>query len=59
VKRGDRFHNSPKWTAPQAQHMPSAAGFETVSLDEGRQILAVAEKVAAQKRAGVDRAPRA
>jgi hypothetical protein len=36
---GDRFHNSPKWTVPQAQHMPSAAGFETVSLDVGYFVL--------------------
>jgi SAM-dependent methyltransferase len=56
---GDRFHNSPRWTVPQAQHMLRAAGIETVSLDEGRQILAVAKKVAAPKRARVDCAPRA
>jgi ubiquinone/menaquinone biosynthesis C-methylase UbiE len=41
---GDRFHHSPRWTVARAQSMLNAMGFETISLEEGRQILVVAEK---------------
>jgi hypothetical protein len=40
----DRYHPSPRWTLAQAQTMLAATGFETVALEEGRQILAIAEK---------------
>ncbi len=43
---GDRFGNIPRWTMLQAQQMTSASGFKVISLDEGGQILVVAEKVA-------------
>ena len=43
---GDRFGNRPRWTRLQAQQMVSATGFKVVSLEEGRQILVVAEKAA-------------
>jgi len=43
---GDRFGNRPRWTRLQAQQMASATGFKVVSLEEGRQILVVAEKAA-------------
>lgn len=41
---GDRFHPSPRWTVSQTQEMLKAMGFEIMSLEEGRQILVVAEK---------------
>jgi ubiquinone/menaquinone biosynthesis C-methylase UbiE len=41
---GDRLHHVPRWTVPQTQAMLNAIGFEIISLEEGRQILAVAEK---------------
>ena len=41
---GDRFSDTPRWTRLQAQQMMSTTGFKVVSLDEGRQILVVAEK---------------
>jgi 2-polyprenyl-3-methyl-5-hydroxy-6-metoxy-1,4-benzoquinol methylase len=41
---GDRLHHVPRWTVPQTQVMLSAMGFEMISIEEGRQILAVAEK---------------
>jgi ubiquinone/menaquinone biosynthesis C-methylase UbiE len=44
---GDRFSNTPRWTVPQAQQMIGAVGFKVVSSGEGRQILVVADKVAA------------
>jgi ubiquinone/menaquinone biosynthesis C-methylase UbiE len=44
---GDRFSHTPRWTRLQAQQMMSTTGFKVVSLDEGRQILVVAEKAAA------------
>jgi ubiquinone/menaquinone biosynthesis C-methylase UbiE len=43
---GDRLGSTPRWTVPQAEQMTSASGFKVVSLEEGRQILVVAEKVA-------------
>jgi len=42
----DRFRDIPLWTMPQARQMMSDSGFKVISLDEGRQILVVAEKVA-------------
>jgi ubiquinone/menaquinone biosynthesis C-methylase UbiE len=44
---GDRFSHNPRWTRPQAQEMMRVSGFRVISLDEGRQILVVAEQVAA------------
>jgi ubiquinone/menaquinone biosynthesis C-methylase UbiE len=44
---GDRFSDTPRWTRQQAQQLLTTAGLKVVSLDEGRQILAVAEKVTA------------
>jgi ubiquinone/menaquinone biosynthesis C-methylase UbiE len=44
---GDRFSRIPRWTRLQAEQMMNAAGFKVVSLEEGRQILIVAEKMAA------------
>ncbi len=41
---GDRLHHVPRWTVPQTQVMLDAMGFEMISIEEGRQILAVAEK---------------
>jgi hypothetical protein len=41
----DKFSNIPRWTMQQAEHMMSAGGFKVISLDEGRQILVVAEKL--------------
>jgi ubiquinone/menaquinone biosynthesis C-methylase UbiE len=41
---GDRLSDTPRWTRLQAQQMMSTTGFKVVSLDEGRQILVVAEK---------------
>lgn len=42
---GDRYHPSARWTVAQTQTMLAAMGFQTVALEEGRQILAVAEKM--------------
>lgn len=41
---GDKYHSSQRWTVPQVQEMLTAMGFEMVSVEERRQILAVAEK---------------
>jgi len=43
----DRFSKTRRWTTSQAQQMMIASKFKVVSLDEGRQILVVAEKLAA------------
>ena len=44
---GDRFHHSPTWTVQQAQKMLSEIGFESITIEEGRQLLVVAQKNAA------------
>ncbi len=49
----DRYHRSPRWTLAQTQTMLAATGFEILELEEGRQILAVAEKV--RTTAGMDK----
>jgi len=43
---GDRFGNLPRWTRVQAQQIATVSGFKVVSLDEGRQIVVVAERAA-------------
>ena len=45
----DRYGNSPRWNPADAQHMVGSAGFKLVSLEEGRQILLVAEKPTLRK----------
>jgi ubiquinone/menaquinone biosynthesis C-methylase UbiE len=40
----DRYGNSPRWSPTQARQMASAGGFRLVALEEGRQILLVAER---------------
>jgi len=39
---GDRYGGTPRWTAAQARQMASDAFLQRVSLEEGRQILAIA-----------------
>lgn len=46
---GDRYINLPHWAMTRARQMVSTSGFKIVSLDEGRQILVVAEKTAARQ----------
>ncbi len=41
---GDRYGNMVHWTVPQVRQMIKANGFRLISIEEGRQILAVAEK---------------
>ena len=42
--RGDRFYDSPSWTAQQARYMLVSAGFNVLAVGEAQQIIVVAEK---------------
>jgi len=52
----DRYGGAKRWTPAQAEEMLTSNGFGILSLSEGRQILAVAEKVHGQDVGGVQRA---
>lgn len=43
----DRYSCTRRWTGPEARRMLNANRFRTIRIDEGRQIVVVAEKIAA------------